>query len=75
MCGMCSKLKIRIPGVFIWTYFTPFSSVSVADFEQVNVGWEVALVSILNLALDWGGGASLSGNGYSKIDMKDRYFY
>ena len=22
------------------TYFTPFSSVSIIDFEQVNVSWE-----------------------------------
>ena len=22
-----------------WTYFTPFSSVSLVDFEQVNIGW------------------------------------
>ena len=25
------------------TYFTPFSSVSVFDFEQVNVSWEKIL--------------------------------
>ena len=24
----------------LWSYFTPFSSVSIADFEQVNVSWE-----------------------------------
>ena len=23
----------------LWTYFTPFSSVSVVNFEQVNAGW------------------------------------
>ena len=23
-----------------WTYFTPFSTVSIADFEQVNVSWD-----------------------------------
>ena len=23
----------------LWTYFTPFSSVSVVDFKQVNVSW------------------------------------
>ena len=29
-------------GVFIvWTYFTPFYTVSTADFEQVNVSWVV----------------------------------
>ena len=30
MCEICSKL----------TYFTPFSSVSVAGFEHVNVYWD-----------------------------------
>ena len=38
------------------TYFTPFSSVSIGDFEQVNVSWEnngtatidAALVSLLS---------------------------
>ena len=47
-CGLCSELTIKTPegrhwrrsGVFIcWlgTYFTPFSSTSIFDFEQVNV--------------------------------------
>ena len=26
---------------WLWTYFTPFSSVSIVDFKQVNVSWEV----------------------------------
>ena len=26
----------------LWTYFTPFSSVSIVEFEQVNVNWEVS---------------------------------
>ena len=26
------------------TYFTPFSTVSVVDFEQVNVSWNVPIV-------------------------------
>ena len=25
----------------LWTYFTPFSSVSIVNFEQVNAGWAV----------------------------------
>ena len=28
--------------VFIWTYFTPCSSVSIFNFEQLNIGWETA---------------------------------
>ena len=30
----------RRSGDFILNFFTPFSSVSIIDFEQVNVGWE-----------------------------------
>ena len=46
---ICSKLTIKTPelrqwrhsGVFIvnFKHFTPFSSVSIVDFEQVNVSW------------------------------------
>ena len=33
-------------GVFIVNlYFTPFSSVSIVDFEQVNVSWECTKTS------------------------------
>ena len=28
---------------YLWTYFTPFSSASIVDFEQINVIWEVKL--------------------------------
>ena len=48
-CEICSKLTIKTPerrqwrsGVFIvnfeyiWTYFTPFSRVSIVDFKQVT---------------------------------------
>ena len=27
----------------LWTYFTPFSSVSIVNFELVNAGWEVSI--------------------------------
>ena len=50
-CEIGSKLTIKIPkqhqsGVTsfwclrcnLWTYFTPFSSVSIVGFEQINVG-------------------------------------
>ena len=33
ICEICSKLTIKIP------YFTPCSSVSTVNFEQVNAGW------------------------------------
>ena len=51
-CEICSKLTIKKPqqrqwrgsGVFIVNskdnYFTHFSSVSIVDFEQVNVSWD-----------------------------------
>ena len=29
--------------VTLYTYLTPFRSVSIVDFEQVNVTWEVFL--------------------------------
>ena len=48
-CGICSKITIKSPirrsTVFIVNFehisylFTPFSSVSTVDFEQVNVCW------------------------------------
>ena len=53
-CEIYSELTIKIPerrhwhrsGTFVvnfeqlWTYFTPCSSVSIVNFEQVNAGWE-----------------------------------
>ena len=35
-CEICSKLTIKIPEWYFWTYFTPCSSVSIVNFEQVN---------------------------------------
>ena len=52
-CETCSKLTIKrserrltylIPFdvlKYFWTYFTPFSTVSVVDFEQGNINWDV----------------------------------
>ena len=37
ICKLCSKLTIETP-------FTLFCSVSVANFEQVNVGWEESII-------------------------------
>ena len=54
---ICSKLTIKTPEnvidihhwssliwyfYYLWTYFTPFSSVSIVDFEQLNVRWETS---------------------------------
>ena len=57
-CKICSKLTIKTPkwhhwgssGVFfclLWTYFTPFPSISIVGFEQVNISW-VILFSLVN---------------------------
>ena len=43
-CEICSKLTIKTPGRRqLWKYFTPFSSVSTVDFEQVNVSWVISI--------------------------------
>ena len=46
-CEIYSKLTIKTPKTSfccfyskLWTYSTPFSSVSIVDFEQVNVSWD-----------------------------------
>ena len=40
-CEISSKLKIKIPERRqLWIYFTPCSSVSIFNFEQVNSGWD-----------------------------------
>ena len=53
-CGICSKLTIKTPerrqwrssGVFIVNleHSTPFSSVSIVDFEQVNICWVISYI-------------------------------
>ena len=35
-CEICSKLTVK-------TFFTPFSTVSIVDFEQVNVIWDISI--------------------------------
>ena len=63
-CEICSKLIIKTPerrhwrrcGVFIiklWTYFTPCSSVSIVDFEQVNAGWVINQWSFFRYLSFW----------------------
>ena len=51
-CEICSKLTIKIMAsfwclCFLWTYFTPSSSVSIVNFETVNAGWEDVISSWL----------------------------
>ena len=36
-CEICSKLTIKTPER---RYFTPYSSVFIVTFEQINAGWE-----------------------------------
>ena len=54
-CEMCSKLTVKIPerrqwrrsGIFIVNFehnFTPFSTVSIVNFEQVNAGWDISKI-------------------------------
>ena len=70
-CKMCSKLTIKAPerrhwgccGVFIdlnCTKFTPFSSVTIVDFEQVDVSWVsiylndlLFLLKYIGLLISW----------------------
>ena len=41
-CEICSKLTI----CQLWTHFTPCSSVSIVNFEQVNAGWVNSLIVV-----------------------------
>ena len=61
---ICSKLTIKTPerrhwrlsGVFIvklGKYFTPFSSASIIDFEQVNFSWGASKATVLNCFYKW----------------------
>ena len=40
-CEKCSKLTVKFWCLYcyLWTYFKPCSSVSIVNFEQVNVVW------------------------------------
>ena len=35
----------------LWTYFTPFSSGSIVDFEQVNVSWDGESISVYEIQI------------------------
>ena len=41
-CEICSKLTIKI--LELRQYFTLFSDVSIVDFEQVNVCWNMITI-------------------------------
>ena len=60
-CEICPNLTMKIPKqcqwlqlifscwcfyCYLWTYFTPFSSLSIVDFGQVNVSWVSSLTHI-----------------------------
>ena len=55
-CEICSKLTIKTPERRHWRrscvvivnfeHFTPYCSVSVANFEQVNAHWELICLKI-----------------------------
>ena len=47
-CQTCSKLTIKTPKM---TSLTPVYSVSVVNFEQVNVCWDISKLSKLNVQL------------------------
>ena len=54
----------------LWTYFTPFSSVSIVDFEQVSVKWEtidcdIELIIIVDV---W---ERLAGYGFYMLKLCD----
>ena len=52
------SLLIKVAGLtsfwcfycYLWTYFTPFSSVFIDDFEQVYVSWEMPHTHFLKFA-------------------------
>ena len=39
-CEICPKLTIKTQEQHQWTYFTPYSSVSIVNFEHVIATWE-----------------------------------
>ena len=53
-CEICSKLTIKIPERLVSLlltlniHFTPCSSVSIDNFEQVNAGWAAEMRVIRN---------------------------
>ena len=50
-CEICTNLTIKTTEQCHWTYFTPFSTVSVVDFEQVNVNWAIKKIELTTNSL------------------------
>ena len=76
-CEICSKQTIKTPkqrhwcGSGVWTYFTPFSSVSVVAFEQLNVSWEKTKSSAkISLKKQWFWSFQWNGNLYQFLCLK-----
>ena len=57
----------RRSGDFVvnWTYFTPFSSVSITEFEQVNFSWESSYLSLF-------GRVMRDANGQNIVQLVER---
>ena len=36
-----SKTSLWCFYCYLWTYFTAFSSITIVDFEEVNVSWDI----------------------------------
>ena len=47
---ICSNSAIKTPECH-WTYFTPFSNVSIGDFGQVNVSWVMTFYKFIGILL------------------------
>ena len=77
-CEICSKLKINTTeqrrgssGVFIVNfelYFTSFLTVSIADFEQVSVSWDVDEILLIAKSLVIANISSISSFYFSHDD-------
>ena len=54
-CEICWKLTIKYQNDVndVDVNVTPFSTVSIVDFEQVNVSWEAIFKNILTNVLDF----------------------
>ena len=58
-CEICSKLSIKTPGVVLvsllltWTYFTPWSNVSIVNFEHIIAIWDKYLLSKKLFRVSW----------------------
>ena len=58
ICEICSRVTIKTPERRqwrfywkLWTYFSPLSSVSIVDFEDVNICWEGNVVFLKHIEI------------------------